>query len=88
MYFHILKQLKYISLESLFRYLVSISLFNSFQANVPFLHPLKTLENFWLSDVFRGCRNETLPEMGNDAKLEYTETRPFHSCCNRKTRIN
>ena len=28
--------------------------------NVPFLYPLKTPENFWFSDVFRGYRNGTL----------------------------
>ena len=30
---------------------------NSFHTNVPFLYPLKTLENLWFSDVFRGYRN-------------------------------
>ena len=25
-----------------------------FQANVPFIYPLKTSENLWFSDVFRG----------------------------------
>ena len=28
--------------------------FNPFQANVPFLYPLKTSDNLWFSDVFRG----------------------------------
>ena len=27
---------------------------NLLQANVPFLYPLKTSENLWFSDVFRG----------------------------------
>ena len=34
--------------------------FNLFQANVPFLYPLKTSENRRLSNVFRGYRNGTL----------------------------
>ena len=39
-------------------YRISVpSLFKTFQPNVPFLYPLKTLENY-LSDVFRGYRNE------------------------------
>ena len=29
-----------------------------------FLSPLKTSENFWLSDVFRGYRNGTWVKMG------------------------
>ena len=33
---------------------------NPFHTNVPFLYPLKTLENLWFSDVFRGYRNGTL----------------------------
>ena len=31
-----------------------------FQANVPFLYPLKILIKLWFSDVFRACRNATL----------------------------
>ena len=34
--------------------------FNSSQANVPFLHPLKTSGNLWFSDVFRGYRKGIL----------------------------
>ena len=34
--------------------------FNPFQANVPFLYPLKTSENLWFSEVFRGYRKGTL----------------------------
>ena len=38
---------------------------NPFQANTPFLYPLKTSENLWFSDVFRGyIRMEHWPEMG------------------------
>ena len=33
---------------------------NLFQANAPFLYPLKTSENLWFSDVFRRYRKETL----------------------------
>ena len=33
---------------------------NPFHANFPFLYPLKTSENLWFSDVFRGYTNETL----------------------------
>ena len=33
---------------------------NPFQANAPFLYPLKTLENLQFSDVFRGNRKGTL----------------------------
>ena len=33
-----------------------------FSSNVLFLFPLKTSENVWFSDVFRGYRNETLGE--------------------------
>ena len=38
----------------------SSCLINPFQANVPFLYPLKTSENLWFSDVFRGYRKGTL----------------------------
>ena len=38
--------------------------FNPFSANVPLLHPLKTSENLWFSDVFRGCRSRTSVENG------------------------
>ena len=34
--------------------------FNPFQANVPFLYPLKMSENLWSSDGFRGYRKGTL----------------------------
>ena len=34
--------------------------FNPFQSNFPLLYPLKTSETFWFSEVFRGCKNETL----------------------------
>ena len=37
---------------------------NPFQANVPFLYPMKTSENFWFSDVFVGIEREHWPEMG------------------------
>ena len=30
--------------------------FNAFQCSVTFLYPLKTSENFWFSDVFRGYK--------------------------------
>ena len=33
---------------------------NLFQVNVVFLYPLKTSENLWFSDVFRGYRKGTL----------------------------
>ena len=33
---------------------------NPLHANVPFLSPMKMLENQRISDVFRGCRDETL----------------------------
>ena len=33
---------------------------NPFHANVPFLCPLKTSENLWFSNVFRGYRYRTL----------------------------
>ena len=33
---------------------------NPFQSSVTFLYPLKTSENLWFSDVFRGYRNVTL----------------------------
>ena len=32
---------------------------NSFQPNAPFSYPLKTSENLWLCDGFRGWRNGT-----------------------------
>ena len=34
--------------------------FNPFHANGPFLYPLKTLENLWFCDVFRGYRNDEI----------------------------
>ena len=36
------------------------TLINPFQANIPFLYPLKTSENRSFSDVFRGYRNGKL----------------------------
>ena len=41
-----------------------------FQPNVPFLNPLKTSENLWFSDIFRGYRNETLGENGVKLQTE------------------
>ena len=32
---------------------------NSFEANVLFIYPLKTSENLWCSEVFRGYGNGT-----------------------------
>ena len=37
-----------------------VDYFNPLQTNVSFRHPLKTSENQWFSDVFRGYRNGTL----------------------------
>ena len=37
---------------------------NPFCASVPFLLPPKTSENLWISDVFRGYRNQTLASSG------------------------
>ena len=37
---------------------------NSFSTNVPFLHPLKSLENPRFSDVFKGQRSGTLVQYG------------------------
>ena len=42
-----------------FSFLRTLGFFNLFQANVLFLWPLKTLENFWFSNVFRDYGNET-----------------------------
>ena len=45
---------------------------NLFQVNVVFLYPLKTSENLWFSDVFRGYRKGTLTWNGlikQDSKL-------------------
>ena len=42
---------------------------NSFHASVSFLYHLKTSENFWLSDDFRGYRNGTWCEKSYSAKL-------------------
>ena len=33
---------------------------NPFQATDPFLYPLKTSENLWFSDVFKGYRKRSL----------------------------
>ena len=33
---------------------------NPFQANVIFLHPLKTSEKFWFSEVFKGVKRENI----------------------------
>ena len=41
--------------------------FNPFQPNVPFLFPLKTSENLWFSNIFRGYRNGTLALNGLQA---------------------
>ena len=37
---------------------------NPFSTNVPLLHPLKTSENLWFSDVFSGYKIGTLVENG------------------------
>ena len=37
---------------------------NPFSTNVPLLYPLKTSENLWFSDVFRGYGSGTLVENG------------------------
>ena len=42
-----------------------------FQPNVPFLNPLKTSENLWFSDIFRGYRNETLGENGLNYSMSF-----------------
>ena len=50
------------------------TLLNPFQANVPFLYPLKTSENLWFSDVSRGYRKGTLAWNGSikaDGPLNY-----------------
>ena len=33
---------------------------NPFSTNVSIMYPLKTSENLQFSDIFRGCRSETL----------------------------
>ena len=38
----------------------TIDTLNPFLVNVLFLHPLKTSENLWFSNIFRGYRNGTL----------------------------
>ena len=56
--------------KSFFRNRVSIfqkqgsSIFNPFSTSVPYLYPLKTLENRRFSDIFRGYRSGTLVENG------------------------
>ena len=42
---------------------VSLKCINLFLTNVPLLYPLKTLENFWFSDAFRGYKSGTLVEI-------------------------
>ena len=37
---------------------------NPFWPTVPFLYPLKMLENLWFSDIFTGYRNGTLGQNG------------------------
>ena len=53
--------------------------FNQFEFNVIFLYPLKTLENQWFYDPFRGFRDVTLDSNGlialaikNDLKKKRT----------------
>ena len=43
---------------------------NPFQANVPYLYPLKTSGNLWFSDVFRGYRKGTLAWNGLNRSKE------------------
>ena len=45
-----------------------------FQANVPFLYPLKMSENLWFFDVFRGYKKGTLSWNG----LTFNETPSVH----------
>ena len=45
---------------------------NPFQANIPFLYPLKVSENLWFSRVFRGYRNGILAWN----RLNYLDTIP------------
>ena len=42
------------------KYTLTDNSFNSFQANVPFLYPMKTSEKQRFSDVFRGYRKVIL----------------------------
>ena len=44
----------------------AIDVINPVQSNVSFLYPLKTSENLWFSDVFRGYR---IIEMEHWAKI-------------------
>ena len=48
--------------------------FNPFQANVPFLYPLKTSENLWFSDVFRGCKGNIDLKWVISRKLQIIQT--------------
>ena len=41
-----------------------VNLFDPFQANVPFLYPLKILENQMLSDVLEGIKRDHCLEIG------------------------
>ena len=54
--------------------------FNPFQVNISFLHPLKTLKNQKVSDLFRkGLKNETLVSNGLRNQLrKYFKTPQKH----------
>ena len=39
---------------------VETNAFNQLQTNAPFSYPLKTSEDLWFSDIFRGFKKATL----------------------------
>ena len=43
---------------------MTIIIIKPFSTNVPLLYPLKTSENLWFSDVFRGYRSGTFVKNG------------------------
>ena len=47
--------------------------FNPFSTNVPLLYPLKTLEDLWFSDAFKGYRSGTLVQKGLIAHMEISQ---------------
>ena len=61
---HLAKDLFLFASMKVLKWWKAFFILNPYSLNVTFLYPLKTSENLWFSDVFRGCRNVTLGEYG------------------------
>ena len=52
--------------------------FNPFQSNVSFPHTLKTFENLWFSDIFRGYRKYFLQQIPHN--VFFNDIKTINEC--------